>query len=395
MPETTLWNHRFIFLLLTQAGFGFAHSSFLMLPKYLTTELNAGPEEIGIVVAVSAISVVFFLIPAGSMVDRHGRKYFLTAGTALMALASAGYVYVHEIGVYLYVLRLLQSLAFAYAYAAGAALCVDAAPANRLAHALGLFGLAYVVTGAIAPAAVEAIVERQGWDAAFMLAASAATLCGLLSLFIREERIDHSATTHVPFLTIVRHPEMLRGAIVIGLLGIAFGCAFNFYQPYALSLGIYELRNFFIANSIAAASCRIALGPFIDRIGLRRVSLASLVLYAIVILAMAWLDDFGLPILGLGLGVAHGLFSPAYTAIILSGCPPAERGRRLAIIHAGLNIGIATSGIVLGWIAARWGYAVIFQLASTALIAGVYLIARDPKARALQSPQAAEPVSVR
>jgi MFS family permease len=395
MPETTLWNRRFVFLLLAQAGFGFAHSSFLMLPKFLATELRAGPEEIGAVVAVSAISIVFFLLPAGSMVDRHGRKHFFTAGTALMALASAGYVYVHEIGPYLYTLRLLQSLAFAYAYAAGAALCVDAAPANRLGQAIGLFGLAYVVMGAFAPAAVETIVDLRGWDAAFLLAAGAATLSGVLSLFIREERIDDLEVEHVPFLTIATRPEMLRGALVIGLLGIAFGCAFNFYQPYALSLGIYELRNFFIANSLAAASCRLALGPFIDRIGLRRVSLASLALYAVVIFSMTWLDHLGLLVLGLGLGIAHGLFYPAFTAIILTNCPAAERGRRMAIIQAGLNIGIAISGIVLGWIAAQWGYPAIFQLAAAALLIGGYLIARDPERRIVQSTQVTESTVVR
>ena len=131
MPEKTLWNRRFVFLLLAQAGFGFAHSVFLMLPKWMATELQAGPDEIGVVVAVSAISIVLFLLPAGSIVDRRGRKPFLVAGAALMSLASALYVYVDSIGPLLYGLRLLQSIAFAYAFAGGAALCVDAAPPNR------------------------------------------------------------------------------------------------------------------------------------------------------------------------------------------------------------------------------------------------------------------------
>lgn len=379
MPETTLWNRRFIFLLLAQTGFGFANSSFLMLPKFLATELGAGPEEIGAVVAVSALSIVVFLIPAGSMVDRYGRKYFLIAGTLLMAAASVGYLYVHEIGALLYTLRLLQALAFAYAYAAGAALCVDAAPTNRLGQAIGLYGLAYVVMGAFAPAAVETIVAARGWDTAFLLAAGTATACGFLSVFIHEERGDSGATEHVALFSIVRRPQMLRAMLVIGLLGIAFGCAFNFYQPYALSLGIHELRDFFIANSLAAAFCRLGLGPFIDRIGLRRVSLASLSLYAVVIFAMTWLDQLGLVLLGLAMGVAHGLFYPAYTAIVLVDCPQAERGRRMAIIQAGLNIGIAGGGICLGWVAGQWGYPVIFQLAAAAIVVAGVLIVRDPQ----------------
>ena len=110
---------------------------------------------------------------------------------------------------------------------------------------------------------------------------------------------------------------------------------------------------------------------------------------------MAWLDQLGLLLLGFGLGVAHGLFSPAYTAIILTGCPAAERGRRLAIIHAGLNIGIAAGGIVLGWLAARWGYPVIFQVAATALVVAVYLIAREPKREPIQPLREIQPSPAR
>ncbi len=379
MPETTLWNRRFIFLLLAQAGFGFAHSSFMMLPKFLATELSAGPEEIGLVVAVSAISIVAFLIPAGSMVDRHGRKQFLSAGAALMALSSASYVYVHEIAAFLYVLRVLQSAAFAYAFAGGAALCVDAAPPARLGQAVGLFGLSYVVMGAFAPAAVEAIVEASGWNAAFLLAACAAGWCCVLSIFVREDAIDHAAAEPVALHTIATRPEILRAVAIVGLLGIAFGCAMNFYQPYALSLGIYELRNFFIANSLAAAGCRLGLGPYIDRIGLRRVSLASLCLYSAVVFSMFWLDRIGLVWLGLGIGLAHGLFYPAYTAILLTGCPAAERGRRMSIIQAGLNLGMGLGGFALGWIAGRFGYPTIFLVSTGALLLGVFLVARTTR----------------
>jgi MFS family permease len=381
MPESNLFNRRFVFLLIAQAGFGFAHSSFLMLPKFLATQLAAGPDEIGVVVSVSAISIVFFLIPAGAMIDRHGRKHFLIAGAALMAVTSAMHVLVDEVGVFLYALRIVQALAFAYAYAAGAALCIDAAPPARLGQAIGLFGLAYVSMGAIAPAVVETVVDASGWNAAFLIAAGAASLCGLLSIAVQEGRLDRANAPHVPLTTIATRPAMLRALTVIGLLGVAFGCAFNFYQPYALSLGIEELRDFFIANSLAAAACRLGLGPYIDRIGLRRVSLASLSLYAVVIWSMIYLDELGLVCLGLGMGVAHGLFYPAYTAIVLSDSPAEERGRRLSIIQASLNLGVGAGAVVLGYLAARWGYPLIFEISAIAIVVAAVLIVLEPRAQ--------------
>ena len=75
--------------------------------------------------AVSVVLIVFFLILVGSMVDRYGRKQFLSASAALMALSSVSYVHVHEIGAFLYALCIVQSVAFAYVFAGGAASCVD------------------------------------------------------------------------------------------------------------------------------------------------------------------------------------------------------------------------------------------------------------------------------
>ncbi len=375
MPERTLWNRRFVSLLLAQAGFGFAHSSFMMLPKWMATELSAGPDAIGRVVAVSAVGIVLFLMPAGSMVDRYGRKGFLAAGAALMAVTSVCYVNVEEIGPTLYALRILQSIAFAYAFAGGAALCVDAAPPDRIGQAVGLFGLSYVVMGAFAPAAVETIVAASGWDSAFLLAAGAATWCALAALVVHEEPLAVTEEASVALFEMILRRDMAWGIAIVALLGMAFGCAMNFHQPWALELGFTDLRNFFIANSVAAAACRLLLGPFIDRIGLRRVSITSLAWYAMVMLSFVWLDRLGLGVVGFAMGLSHGLFYPAYSGILLADCPANERGRRMSIIQAGLNGGMGVGGLALGWLAAEAGYPIIFQLSAGALVLGSVLIA--------------------
>jgi MFS family permease len=306
-----------------------------------------------------------------------------------MGLACAAHVFVDAIGPLLYGLRILQSLAFAYAYAAGAALAIDAAPPARLGQALGLFGLIFVMTGALAPAAVEAIVAAHGWGPAFLLAGGAAFASALLSLFVFEDPREPSTPAHVATGAILARPPIRRAMAVVALLGVAYGGAFNFHQPYALSLGITQLRDFFLAHSLAAGGSRIVLGPFIDRIGLRRISLASLALYAVAVLAIAWLDRISLLILGFGMGVSHGLFYPAYTGVVLEGCATAERGRHIALLQAGLYLGIGLGGFALGAIAARWGYPAIFMIGSATLVVAFSLIAWDrPSTRAAASQNA-------
>ena len=47
----------------------------------------------------------------------------------------------------------------------------------------------------------------------------------------------------------------------------------------------------------------------------------------------------------------------------------------MSIIQAGLNLGIGLGGAALGWTAARWGYPVIFQFSTAALLLAAYLVA--------------------
>ena len=59
-----------------------------MLPKFMATELAAGPAEIGRVMAVYGVAVVISMPVIGAAVDRFGRREFLTFGALIMAVAS-------------------------------------------------------------------------------------------------------------------------------------------------------------------------------------------------------------------------------------------------------------------------------------------------------------------
>ena len=57
-------------LLAIQLAHGFAFSSFFLLPKFLTTELGAGPELIGRITAVAGIAGVLSVPLVGIWIDR-------------------------------------------------------------------------------------------------------------------------------------------------------------------------------------------------------------------------------------------------------------------------------------------------------------------------------------
>lgn len=377
----SLFTRSFVALMLAQASFGFAFSSFLLLPKFLASELAAGPAAIGRVSAVFYLTAVVLGPLMGAVVDRHGRRWFMTAGGLVMAAASLGFVAVDSVGPLVYALRAVQGLAFAMAFVAGSALAVDEAPPERLALALGIFGLTMLANNAVAPVVVEELAMRGSWQQAFVLAAGAALLSSGLSLRLRDGERPGPGQPVPRLLDVVRRPAALRIGLVIGLAGAAFGAMFTFHQPYALELGIAQVRGFFVAYTAAALAARLLLGPFTDRLGRRPVSLGALVLYAGAAAAMAGLGRIGLAPLGAAFGLAHGIFYPTFNALAVEGSGPHERGKVMALFNAAFNVGVAGGTFGMGLLAARAGYPAVFLAAGLAGFGALAVLATTPRTR--------------
>ncbi len=380
---TPLITRSFASLLVAQASFGYAFSSYFLLPKFLDTALAARPSEIGLVTAVHGLAVIAFLPLMGAAVDRFGRRDFLTAGALVMAVASFAFTAVDEVGPLLYALRAIQGIAFSMAFAAGAALAVDEAPPERMGQAIGIFGLTFLSMNALAPATVEEVVGRSGWPPAFALAGVAALLCAALSRRLRDVHVPHGdGQRNAGLWEVARRAGQIRVSIVIALVGVALGSVFIFHQPFARELGMTHVRGFFIGYTTAAVAVRVGLGQFVDRVGHRRVSLATLVLYVFAVTGMAGLRPGGLPLYGAALGIAHGLFYPAFNAVAVSGVGERERGKVMALFQAAFHVGFSGGALGLGLLAERSGYPAVFQASGACVLAALLLLLASPDGRA-------------
>lgn len=377
-----LFTRGFASVLLAQAGFGYAFSSYFLLPKFLVVALHAGPREIGLLTAAHNAAVVLLMPPMGALVDRFGRRRFLTAGALLMTAASLAFTAVDSFGPAIFALRALQALAFAMAFAAGSALALDEAPPERVAQAIGLFGLTFLSMNAVGPAIVEEVSARAGWPAAFALAAAGALACALLSLRLRERAGARSNGALLAGLfELATRPSQLRIGAVVALVGAAFSALFIFHQPFAIESGIARLRDFFAAYAIAAIGVRVAFGGFFDRFGRRRASIASLALYVAVALLAIEIPRTGLATLGVALGLAHGVFYPAFNAVAVERCGPNERGKMMALYQAAFQLGGVVGPLALGVLAEHRGYPPVFATAAACLALALAILVLSPEGR--------------
>ncbi len=373
----------FTALLVANVCYGYAFSSFLLLPKYLDVELLAGPADVGALMAVHGAAIVVLLPFLGAAVDRFGRRGFLVAGALLMAASSAGYVAVHEVGPLLYALRVAQAVAFAMVFAAGGALAVDLAPPERLGQAIGFYGLSFLSMNAVAPAVVEQVALRAGWATAFGTSVVGALLCAALALRLPtgapvEGRNGNGAS----LLEVALRRSQAPALLVIALVGSGLSAVFSFYQLFALELGFERVSSFFVAYSLAAIVMRAGFGHLIDQWGHRRVSTGVLVVYIAAVLGVARLDLFGLPLLGACLGVAHGVFYPSFNAVVVAGVGAGERGKVMSLFQAAFQVGMAGGGLGFGLLADSAGYPIVFETAAVGLAVALgVLVASGRRAR--------------
>jgi MFS family permease len=377
-----LYTRSFVSLLLAQAAFGYAFSSFFLLPKFIVTELGRGPDAIGLVMAAFGATSVFCIPIVGALVDRIGRRPFMAAGAIVMAGTALGFLRVHEVGPLLYALRALQGVAFAMTFIASATLAADLAPPARLGQALGIFGVSMLSMHAIAPAVAETLVAHGGWEGVFRTAACFAGLCAVLTVFVREPVPHPRGDEAVDSLfAVAARPRSLRIMAVIALSGAAFGIMMIYPQPFALSLGRENVRGFFIAYALAAGTVRLGFGSVADRLGRDRISVLSLAAYGLVVLSMAELRPAWLEALGAAFGLAHGLFYPAFNALAIDGAGAHERGKVMALFNGAFNAGNSAATLAVGFLAARAGYPAVFVVAALGVFGGVALLVRSPEGR--------------
>jgi MFS family permease len=200
-----------------------------------------------------------------------------------------------------------------------------------------------------------------------------------------EARGDEGALAGL--VAVATRASQLRVMLVIALVGTAFHAIFTFHQPFALESGMLHLRGFFAAYASVAIVVRVGFGGWIDRLGRRPAALAALAIYIGVALLASALPVVGLAALGASLGLAHGVFYPAFNAVAIESAGVRERGKVMALYQAAFTLGGAAGPLALGHLAARAGYPAVFQAAAACLVAALCVLALSPEGR----PPAAAP----
>jgi predicted MFS family arabinose efflux permease len=356
--QTPLASPAFRLLLVAQATFGVAYSTFLILPKYLATHLGATPARVGWIMASAGLANVLWAPLMARFIARVGRRRALVAANHAHGGGVAGIPAAGLAGAAGLPVPGGQGMAWALMFSSAGALAIGLCAPERMSQAIALHGSANLLTNAIGPALAEPAMAAFGHAPVF-LASGAVALAGALVAARVPAGGPPPPRAPAGRRSPPRAPLPRFLLFVSVVLGIACGTMFTFHQPLALARGMSRVSDFLVAYTVGAVAVRVGLGGLIDRVGPRRVAFGSFVLYGGVVAGMAGLAPGGLAVFGALFGLAHGVFFPAFMALSVQAVSAADRDRLLAWINATFNAGtVAVAG--LGAVAERAGFAPVF-----------------------------------
>ncbi|ASC69237.1 putative MFS-type transporter YwoG [Halomicronema hongdechloris C2206] len=367
-----------------------------ILPLFIET-LGASGQQIGIVMASFALGLLLARPRLSRLADERGRKLVLLIGIGAIALAPLGYLSIKVLPhtvlslpwgsqqvtldvslLAIMAIRAFHGLSIAAFVVAYSALIVDISPPQNRGELIGYMSLVNPVGLALGPALGGFLLEGTGFEVAF-LAMGILGLIGLLCcLGVKEtyqprpRSLGNTEEPH-PFWRLLWTPRVRTPAIILLMVGLAFGTLTTFVPLYMRESGVsLNVGLIYTASALASFTIRILVGRASDRHGRGRFITLSLALYTLAMAIFWWADSASWFLLaGLVQGMAAGTLIPMIAALMGDRSESDERGRVFGLAMVGFDVGIALAGPTFGGIADAIGYRGIFGLAALMTLIGL------------------------
>ena len=366
---------RFRQLLLFQTAFGYAYAALILVPKFATVRLGAGPREVGALAACPTIAAILFAPLCGAWLDRGAQRAAMIGGAELLGASTLGFGYLNAVGPFTYALRALHGVGNLLIVSGSAVFVTRLVPALHHGRAFGTAGAASLMMNAVATSATEHLADAFGWPMAYEVAGGACAFA--LGVSLTQPEVGEPIDAPHPNAPNAADTLRWRAGYATFAAGAGFGMLVTFTQPYALSLGASHVATLFVGYTLTALGVRLGLGGAVDRWGRRRAARVALAVYAVTVLVAAALRPATLFPLGLGFGFAHGLAWPALCALSVENVPSERTGSALTRTQAFFAAGTMAAVWCGGVIADAYGYPAAFVAVGLIVASGALALGAE------------------
>jgi len=367
--QETFWNRNFLLALLGYFFLFMSVSVFFIFPLFLK-QFSASESRVGLIMGVFSLMAIFIRPFFGRLIDVRGRKQVSLLGIGLMFLVLPLFHFISDAGLYPVILRAVMGLGWGISMTATITICSDLAPVEKLAHSMGIVGVAGLISSALGPVIAEEIVDRFGFQGLFLASSAFLAVAFVCVLATREATRpffpEEKSRVHV-FKSFSLFTLLLIGSLPV-FHGAVRSAVVYFIALFGRSISINRIGPFFVTFSAAAILTRLWIGDISDRYGRKQVIFPSAIIISLNCVLISRVDSSWMFLLaGFIGGFGQGLIFPALSTYIIDILGRENKGFALSLYLSLFDVGMGLGSPFFGWISDLFGYRRMY------LFAGAFL----------------------
>jgi MFS family permease len=299
-------------------------------------------------------------------------------GSAIATVSLLGLLVEHLTTTQVVSLRLLHGAGEATFYVGAVSLITDIAPTSRRGEAISLYSVAFLCGLAVGPILGEA-TYRFGYTAVWLLAAAFAIVAAGLAVSVAgpsgaaSDAMSSAQRLTLAIPTAPVLPGCLFAASLFGYAGFA-----GFIALFAVERSLSGAGWLFAAYGLTVGAVRVIGARWPDRIGPERAGMLALLMATIGLITISLSSDGKTLLLGTMIFASgQALCFPSFMMIALRGSSDYDRGVRVGVFSAFLDVGIGLGSLAFGFVGGQRGYAAAFAIAAGVdLVSAAFLFSR-------------------
>ncbi len=365
----TFWNRNFGLALLGYFFLFMSISLFFIFPLFLK-QFKPTESRVGLIMGIHSLMAIFIRPFFGRLIDIRGRKEVSLSGIGLLLLVLPLFHLIRDAGLFPIALRALTGVGWGISMTATITICSDLAPVEKLAHSMGIVGVAGLVSSALGPILAEELVRRYGFSSLF-LASSGFLVLAFLSILATKE----ASRPAVPEKS--SGPNVLRLLPLTSLLLVASLPVFHgavrsavvyFIALFGKSIPVERVGPFFFTFSAAAILTRLWIGDISDRYGRKQVIFPAALIISLNCVLISQVRSAGVFLLaGFIGGFGQGLIFPALSTYIIDILGRENKGLALSLYLSLFDVGMGLGSPLFGWVSDLFGYRTMYVIAGSTL----------------------------
>lgn len=361
--------------------------------------LGAGPERIGLVVAVSTLTGVFLKLPAGALSDIYGRRFLLRAGVVAFGVPPFVYPFVTNVDA-LIALRFVHGLATAI-FAPTALATVADLYRERRGAAMGTYTASTQAGALLGPVLGGWLVYAAGFPVTFVTAGLFGALGMLVFMLLRlhppPPRAAEQGLRPVladmwkGFRIVAQNARVLATSATDGAKMIANGALMAFLPIYGVAVGLNpgEVGVLFGVQGITSFFSKPVMGRVSDRVGRKPLIVVGLLICAGTFVLIPSVSSLPiLVVLAAGFGFGEAVVSSSTAAFVADLSEFKTLGAGMGMQGTISDIGHASGPLLAGVLIAHMSYAGAFAIIAAIQLtaAGLFWITvKPPQEAAVQA----------